>query len=52
MGVSPKDKWDMHKGCETGWTFFLTNLKSYLEHGIDLRSHDRRKSYKKNYVNS
>jgi uncharacterized protein YndB with AHSA1/START domain len=52
MKTSPKDKWAMHKGCETGWTFFLTNLKSYLEHGIDLRSHDREKSYKQNYVNS
>ena len=24
-------------GCREGWAFFLTNLKSVLEHGIDLR---------------
>ncbi len=24
-------------GCQQGWTFFLTNLKSVLEHGTDLR---------------
>ncbi|MBM4098439.1 MAG: hypothetical protein FJ260_00565 [Planctomycetes bacterium] len=24
-------------GCHAGWAFFLTNLKSVLEHGIDLR---------------
>ena len=25
-------------GCQVGWTFYLTNLKSYLEGGIDLRN--------------
>lgn len=25
-------------GCQTGWTFYLANLKSYLEGGIDLRN--------------
>jgi hypothetical protein len=24
-------------GCAMGWTFFLANLKAWLEHGIDLR---------------
>lgn len=24
--------------CQVGWTFYLTNLKSYLEGGIDLRN--------------
>ncbi len=24
--------------CQTGWTFYLTNLKSVYEHGIDLRN--------------
>jgi hypothetical protein len=24
-------------GCREGWAFLLTNLKSVLEHGIDLR---------------
>jgi uncharacterized protein YndB with AHSA1/START domain len=31
-----------HLGCKTGWTFYLTNLKSLLEGGIDLRNRDER----------
>lgn len=27
-----------HLGCLTGWTFYLANLKSILEGGIDLRN--------------
>jgi hypothetical protein len=27
-----------HLGCNTGWTFYLANLKSVLEGGIDLRN--------------
>jgi uncharacterized protein YndB with AHSA1/START domain len=27
-----------HLGCITGWTFYLANLKSILEGGIDLRN--------------
>ncbi len=29
-----------HTGCKTGWTFYLANLKSLLEGGIDLRNRD------------
>lgn len=29
-----------HLGCKTGWTFYLVNLKSLLEGGIDLRNKD------------
>jgi hypothetical protein len=29
---------EFHLGCKMGWTFFLTNLKSILEGGIDLRN--------------
>jgi len=25
-------------GCVEGWTFYLANLKSYLQGGIDLRN--------------
>jgi hypothetical protein len=25
-------------GCLGGWTFYLANLKSYLEGGVDLRN--------------
>jgi uncharacterized protein YndB with AHSA1/START domain len=31
-----------HLGCKTGWTFYLTNLKSLLEGGIDLRNRDEK----------
>lgn len=27
-----------HLGCKTGWTFYLANLKSMMEGGIDLRN--------------
>jgi uncharacterized protein YndB with AHSA1/START domain len=27
-----------HVACQCGWTFYLTNLKSYLEGGVDLRN--------------
>jgi uncharacterized protein YndB with AHSA1/START domain len=27
-----------HLGCSIGWTFYLTNLKSVLEGGLDLRN--------------
>lgn len=27
-----------HLGCKTGWTFYLANLKSLYEGGIDLRN--------------
>lgn len=29
-----------HVGCLTGWVFYLTNLKSVLEGGLDLRNRD------------
>jgi len=31
---------EYRQGCITGWIFFLTNLKAYLEHGVDLREKD------------
>lgn len=33
-----KAKQSWHIGCKTGWTFYMTNLKSMLEGGIDLRN--------------
>jgi uncharacterized protein YndB with AHSA1/START domain len=38
-----------HLGCTKGWLFYLTNLKSILEGGIDLRN---RKVELKNVINS
>ncbi len=37
----PTDDFGMHNwhlGCKTGWTFYLANMKSLLEGGIDLRN--------------
>lgn len=31
-----KQNW--HTGCKNGWTFYLTNMKSLFEGGIDLRN--------------
>ncbi|MET0394389.1 MAG: SRPBCC domain-containing protein [Chitinophagaceae bacterium] len=36
--VDEKGKQYYHVGCKTGWTFYLANLKSILEGGIDLRN--------------
>ena len=31
-----KDKMNFYAGCQGGWTFWLANLKAYLEHHITL----------------
>ena len=33
-----KSRMDIYVGCVTGWTFWLTNLKAYLEHEITLHA--------------
>lgn len=33
---------DIRMGCAGGWAFYLVNLKSFYEHGIDLRNKDER----------
>lgn len=33
-----KAKANWHVGCSTGWVFYLANLKSIMEGGIDLRN--------------
>lgn len=38
--IPPDEKLDIYLGCSTGWLFYLTNLKSILEGGIDLRNKD------------
>ena len=35
-----KSKVDFHLGCSTGWTFYLANIKSIYEGGLDLRNKD------------
>jgi uncharacterized protein YndB with AHSA1/START domain len=32
-----KGKSEVHLNCSCSWTFYLTNLKTYMEYGIDLR---------------
>ncbi len=36
--LDEKSKIEYHIGCMNGWNFYLTNLKSILEGGIDLRN--------------
>jgi hypothetical protein len=42
-------KMNWHLGCKTGWTFYLANLKSMAEGGIDLRNKDEQL---KNMINA
>ncbi len=35
-------KTNIHLGCSEGWTFYLANLKSIMEGGIDLRNKNKR----------
>ncbi|SNZ02063.1 SRPBCC family protein [Flagellimonas pacifica] len=32
--IDEESKLSIHHGCSNGWTFWLANLKAYLEHGI------------------
>jgi uncharacterized protein YndB with AHSA1/START domain len=36
--LDEESKMNFHAGCKTGWTFYLANLKSVLEGGLDLRN--------------
>jgi uncharacterized protein YndB with AHSA1/START domain len=36
--VDEAGKQHFHIGCQLGWTFYLANLKSMLEGGVDLRN--------------
>ena len=35
-----ESKLHVHVGCSNGWTFWLANLKAYLEHGILLNERE------------
>lgn len=37
-----RGKQNWHIGCKTGWTFYMANLKSMLEGGIDLRNRNEK----------
>ena len=36
--MDDQSKKDIRLGCESGWSFFLVNLKSIYEGGVDLRN--------------
>lgn len=40
--IAPDDDLRVYLGCSEGWVFYLANLKSYLENGIDLRNRNDR----------
>jgi uncharacterized protein YndB with AHSA1/START domain len=42
--LDEKSRVDYYVGCMKGWTFYLANLKSVLEGGIDLRNRNVRVS--------
>jgi hypothetical protein len=39
LGLPPNDV-DAYSDTKCGWTFYLTSLKAFLEHGVDLREHE------------
>lgn len=47
-----KSKMDIFVGCITGWTFWLTNLKAYLEYSITLHSKGLKQKDTTDLVNS
>lgn len=48
---SPSGRHNLHMGCRVAWAFFLTNLKSVAEGGLDLRETDRARTRQLNLVN-
>ena len=47
-----KSKMELYVGCSTGWTFWLANLKAWMEHGIVLHAKGLKQSETKDLVNS
>lgn len=45
-------KMQLFVGCSTGWTFWLANLKAYLEHGITLHAKGLKQDETEDLVNS
>jgi len=41
IALDEESRMNYYVGCSRGWTFFLTNLKSILEGGIDLRNRNK-----------
>lgn len=47
-----QSRMNYYVGCATGWTFWLTNLKAWLEHGITLNATGLKQSETTHLVNS
>lgn len=47
-----KSKMDIYVGCSTGWTFWMTNLKAYLEYGITLHAKGLQQAETTDLINS
>jgi uncharacterized protein YndB with AHSA1/START domain len=47
-----ESRMNLFVGCITGWTFWLTNLKAYLEHGITLHAKGLQQDETTDLVNS
>lgn len=47
-----KSKMDYYVGCSTGWTFWLANLKAWMEHGVLLQAKGLSKDDTMDLVNS
>lgn len=48
MPTDETNKRNLHLGCSQGWSFWMVNLKSWLEHGIllhDQESHHKNKDF-------
>jgi uncharacterized protein YndB with AHSA1/START domain len=45
MADTPQARVSWHMQCNLGWSFFMTNLKGWLEYGVDLRETDRERAY-------
>ena len=50
--VDEESKMNYYVGCSTGWTFWLANLKAWLEHGITLHVKGLAQEETKDLVNS
>ncbi len=40
MATDEETKMNLYNGCSCGWTFWLANLKAYVEHGVLLNERD------------
>ncbi len=49
--TAPRARHDLHMGCRVAWAFFLTNLKSVAEGGLDLRETEQAKVRQLHLVN-